>query len=681
MARKKDYDVFLSYARVDDDYRLVRGLAEEMKEVFRRRTGHRLRIFLDRAEVQTSETWQPRIEAALQSSTLLVPVISKAYFGSDWCRREWNYFAAAERGLAGGKGLGLIYPVLLDGIPKVYKAEVVRSWLDDVAARQAVDLGSAVPGSHRHDAQVQLLMDGIMAKLHQVNAQQPVTALASDIEHLDVYTGYVGEGDRFAELLAEAFSVTIVGLTNETLADTLRKALDRKRQSSGNPNAFWRSLRIVFLGDQLLDSLNDVLTDFPDRAEDILKRRLAAGYGLRNIRILLEQVSSSQWELYESRYQLPFVGTLFEMPDGRRTVQLLLRRPRRRTPNQMYLELAVKPDQYLSGAFEDIVQMSIPLRYIVPIGVPQENGVFHCTGTRFRERVLRDGSHEGGWLPVVLLVTWGSHYGHPELWLQLRTRENSHREIGRLAHLTNYVFQDDIIAAGETVSEDRTEYDLSQAVLTEAARRCVRMEIGEDPSAGVTAEGFHGYLYPDKENLFFYLFTTELQSHPAFLQQAEMRFVSVQSLLAIREKQALRSAMHVCKLARRSRTAHEAAAEIASLNLSLHGHPDLAEDVLVSVRQGTRLDGASRRIAALSEGTRQIRQTDGQLIDVLGLAGLQYREFFTTFLPLYEKLGLPGATEALAQVHGDPGKHRALERLGNMYRDEVVMSAMANLEI
>jgi TIR domain len=680
VASKRTYDIFLSYARVDDADGQITRLGQEMREIFRRRTGKKLRVFQDRPEIQTSETWQPRIQNALNSSSLLVPVISRAYFGSDWCHREWYHFAAAERGVASEHGSRLIYPLFVDGLPSVSAGTAAQSWLDDVSSRQAVDLGGTAPGAFQHDSQVQLFMDSIMAKLHRLNARGLIAGQPTDREHINVFSGYVGEGERFIQLLSEALSATIVGITNETLAEALSRALAEKRRSSGRPDAFWDSLRIVFLSENLLDSLNDVLAEYPDQSEAILQRRLAAEYGMRAIRILLEQVFSYYWELYESPFYLPFAGTLFEMPDGRRTVQLLLRRPQRRTPNQMYLEFDVKPDQYIAGAFEDIVQISNPLRYIIPVGWPRETGEFRCTSKRFREHVLRDDSGGLGWLPVVVIVTWQRNNDRPALWLQLRTRANAHREVGRLAHLTNYVFQNDVIAANEATLLEGVNFDLPEPVRVEAAKRCFRADIGDYPPEGLFAQGTSEYIYPDKENLYFYVFTAVLPQYPHFIKQAEMRSISVVSLLHIRETQALRNAIRVCRLARRHGAVTDRDAEIAALNLQLHDHSDLAEQVLASVRSPTKLDAAARRIELLEEQTGRLRQADGEVIQAIGLAGLLYREFFTTFLPVYEKLSLPGASDILTAVREDPAKKGALERLARIYRDEALMSDTSNIE-
>src|SRR5262249_47613453 len=155
------------------------------------------------------------------------------------------------------------------------------------------------------------LMDGIVAKLHRLNVQGLAVAQPTDREHLNVFCGYVGEGQRFTQLLSEARSATIVGMTNETLAESLRRALEDKRRLSGRPDASWESLRIVFLSENLLDSLNDELLDYPDQTEATLQRRRAAENSMRSIRLLLEQAQSDHWELLRSEYQLPFAGTLF----------------------------------------------------------------------------------------------------------------------------------------------------------------------------------------------------------------------------------------------------------------------------------------------------------------------------------------------------------------------------------
>ena len=51
-----EYDVFLSYARADDENRQhVTRLIQAMQRVFRSHTGHPLRIFIDKQEIATAQ--------------------------------------------------------------------------------------------------------------------------------------------------------------------------------------------------------------------------------------------------------------------------------------------------------------------------------------------------------------------------------------------------------------------------------------------------------------------------------------------------------------------------------------------------------------------------------------------------------------------------------------------------
>ena len=140
---------------------------------------------------------------------------------------------------------------------------------------------------------------------------------------------------------------------------------------------------------------------------------------------------SSRWQLYESPWFPPFYGTLLEMPDDSRVVQLIMRRPQRRTPDHLFQEFEDTSDQYYKATFEDIVNNSNKVDRVVLIGRPEGDG-FQCTGARFRQNILVDGSEEGGWLPVVLVVTWCNRIGRPEPLLQLRTESNATRELNRL---------------------------------------------------------------------------------------------------------------------------------------------------------------------------------------------------------------------------------------------------------
>ena len=152
-------------------------------------------------------------------------------------------------------------------------------------------------------------------------------------------TGYLDNGEHFIHLLSQAENITIIGFTNESLALMLRIALDRKRTAMFRPDGCWSSVRVVFLGDELLDRVSDE-RGYPDPIEARLLRRRLAVFGRRTIRVFLRGLPGRvTWTIYDSPYFPPLIGTLFEMPDGRRIVQILIRRRQRSASDHLFLQL------------------------------------------------------------------------------------------------------------------------------------------------------------------------------------------------------------------------------------------------------------------------------------------------------------------------------------------------------
>ena len=490
-------------------------------------------------------------------------------------------------------------------------------------------------------------------------------------------TGHVDDGERFTQLLGEAVNATIIGFTNENLTAVLEDALARKRAALNDPDAFWRSLRIVFFSDKLLDSITDERPEYPDRREALRQRRLAAIYGRRSVTVFLRRIRATRWTIYESPFVPPVVGTLFEFPTGRRVVHLVIRHPQRSSSDHLYLEVDETRDQYFSAVFEDIIHNSVSDNKIVPIG--QARGeAFHRTGTRYRHNVLRDDSDAIGWLPYVLVVTWRRRDGRAEPFLQLRSRVNSARELDRLTHLATHIYQDDYDDApdGAVPVPPRT-FDLDHPAPKRAAIRRVYMEAGEDLPGELVAETTSQYLHHDREHLFFLVYSREVPGDFHFPRRAEMYHVPMPELLAICENQALRKAALLLAAPVMANRIWAAATEIASLNLTLHGHAELADRLrsLPGQRQAQR-DDIGPEIANLIEQTRQPWFSAGREVDIQGLSGLHYREFFTLLLPLYARLGVPDATEHLAVISQNEHLAAAITRLAELYKDEETMMAI-----
>jgi hypothetical protein len=490
-----------------------------------------------------------------------------------------------------------------------------------------------------------------------------------EVQHQEAETGYVVNGEHFTRLLAEAANATIVGFTNEKLASMLRTALDRKRAALQRPDACWDSLRIVFLSDKLLDLVNDERREYPSQEEALRRRREAAMHGRRTVSVFLRGLPAGRWTTYESNYLPPLVGTLFEMPNGRRIVQLLIRRPQRAAEDHLYLQMEDTQGHYFSAAFEEIVHSSVDDNKVVPVGAPAAER-FRVTSTRYRQNVLKDSSRATGWLPLVLVITWRTRGGRAEPLLQLRTQLNAARELDRLSHLSGHILEDDRARL--------PDFGLEDAVPLRAARRRVQMETSEEDSGVLRPVGTSSYIHPDKENLFFFVYSCEFPEGFQPSGQAEMYPVSVPELLSIRENQALRLALQLCESPPMRGKARTDAFEIAGLNLTLHGYSEVARRMTNARSHGSA--GIARVTPEIRELEAQTTQTwpglERSEVALMGLPGLQYREFFSLLLPYYESVGVAGAADHLRIIKEDEIAKQAVERLAELYHDESVMESI-----
>jgi hypothetical protein len=471
--------------------------------------------------------------------------------------------------------------------------------------------------------------------------------------------------------LSQAEKVTIVGHTNESLASMLRLALARKRAAMFRPDGCWSSVRVVFLTDDLLDRINDE-RGFPDPVEARLLRHRLAVYGRRTVRIFLRSLPErTNWAIYDSPYFPPFTGSFFEMPDGQRIVQLVVRRAQRSGSNHLYLQLEDTRGQYFSSVFDEIVDNAADGSKLVPTGRPiTGDRRFRASSTRYRRHVLVDGSNvRGDWLPMVLVITWRLRDGRAEPWLQLRTQRNSTRELHRFTHLAGHITQEEVAAGLEFGPEDRLP------VATAAQR--VQMETGESEPAELTPLCTGKYFHHDKEHLFFFVYACQLPDEPQVWPQAEMFALSIPELVALRENQVLRNALALCQAPPARDPARGAAFEIVAHNLVLHGHLDIAAKVLEAGTVGNvNLDAVAAGLRPLEDRTRRSWPVEEGETEVAGLSGFQFRQFFQILLPFYESVGVPEAARHLMLVRDDPAKQKAVERLSELYADERIMESM-----
>jgi hypothetical protein len=357
------------------------------------------------------------------------------------------------------------------------------------------------------------------------------------------------------------------------------------------------------------------------------------------------------------------------MPDGQRIVQLLVRRPQRSGSNHLYLQLEDTRGHYFSAVFDEIVDSATDDNKLVPAGRPVDGEQFQTMSTRYRRNVLLDGSNVRDWLPMVLVIIWQMRAGRAEPLLQLRTQRNSTRERGRFTHLAGHITQERTIAGLEFGPRD----PLPMAT----AEQRVQMETGESGPVELTPLGTGKYFHSDKEHLFFFVYACRLPDGLQVWPQAEMFALSIPELMAIRENQVLRKTMELCQAPPARRPARGAAFEIMAQNLILHGYPEVAERMLAAgTARGADLDAIAAELLSLEERTRQTWPTDEGETEVVGLSGFQFREFFQTLLPLYERVGVPGAARQLKIIREDQAKWAASDRLSKMYADERIMESI-----
>src|SRR5438094_877627 len=90
---------FMSYVRADDDH--DRGMLTEFRkrlsgEVFAQ-TGEIFHIFQDRTDIGWGQSWQERIDDAIDAGTFLICIITPRFFLSASCRNELERFLAREK--------------------------------------------------------------------------------------------------------------------------------------------------------------------------------------------------------------------------------------------------------------------------------------------------------------------------------------------------------------------------------------------------------------------------------------------------------------------------------------------------------------------------------------------------------------------------------------------------------
>ena len=112
-----EHDIFISYRRMDEEwvYWTRENFIRPLRSLLRPALGN-VRIFAD-DQIETGASWPAYLARAHAHSRLLIPILSRDYFNSDWCRLELALMHDRERRVGyrtPAKDSVLILPLVID---------------------------------------------------------------------------------------------------------------------------------------------------------------------------------------------------------------------------------------------------------------------------------------------------------------------------------------------------------------------------------------------------------------------------------------------------------------------------------------------------------------------------------------------------------------------------------------
>jgi tetratricopeptide (TPR) repeat protein len=199
------YDAFISYARSDNTYQRVSSLRDLIRDRFERLCGRRLNVFFDEESLSTMADWHGRIAEGLRDSSLLLAILSPAYFASAYCRLECDEYVryeAARHCLGEG-----IAPIQIADLTSLDHAD---AWLTALRARQFCDLRSWNDG----DADA---LRSIDALVHEMDDRLSRAARAGQsphnlYRHNAQFVGRVSELKATRKALQDRGNVSMLGI-------------------------------------------------------------------------------------------------------------------------------------------------------------------------------------------------------------------------------------------------------------------------------------------------------------------------------------------------------------------------------------------------------------------------------------------------------------------------------------
>src|SRR5262249_30811090 len=141
-------------------------------------------------------------------------------------------------------------------------------------------------------------------------------------------------------------------------------------------------------------------------------------------------------------------------------------------------------------------------------------------------------------------------------------------------------------------------------------------------------------------------------------------------ILKIRKYQVLSNTYKLLVLERRQRQQLRTAAQVLAHNLNLHGHCKIADQLLQEPEPSeSDIQLLRENIQDLMRDCELSYTFKNERRIILGLAGLQYREFFTSLLPFYKTIGVEGAEQCWNWLQNNQRASESLQYLQKHYQN------------
>lgn len=143
------YDLFISYAHSDNkgaNEGRVTALVESLKQHYAQQCSDApLMMFFDQENIRDLDDWKRRIKAGLEQAAVMVAVVSRAYFKSNYCRLEFETFLDFEKQRTWpGQAVAPIY-VEEEAEFELDEAIIKDAWRRELKQRQYLDLRARWP--------------------------------------------------------------------------------------------------------------------------------------------------------------------------------------------------------------------------------------------------------------------------------------------------------------------------------------------------------------------------------------------------------------------------------------------------------------------------------------------------------------------------------------------------------